>query len=95
MRPFTGLEVPPLGALGVRARRLVKSRSATGWAALEAAVPAFAVYALTLLPGVSAADWAEMQKAPPSTSRIRQAIPHSPSSGSCGASCPSARLASA
>ena len=95
MRPFTDLHVPPLGALWVRARRLVKSCSATQSAALAAAVPAFVVYALTLLPGVSVGDWAEMQKAPPSTSRIRQAIPHSPSSGSCGASCPSARLASA
>jgi len=43
----------------------VKSCSATQSAALAAAVPAFVVYALTLLPGVSVGDWAEMQKAPP------------------------------
>ena len=53
-----------MGALWVRALRLVKSCSAIGWAALAAAVPAFGVYALTLLPGVSVGDWAEMQKAP-------------------------------
>jgi hypothetical protein len=34
-------------------------------AALAAAVSAFVVYGLTLLPGVSVGDWAEMQKAPP------------------------------
>ena len=58
------LRVPPLGALRMHAQRLITSRSAIQRAALAAAVPAFIVYVLTLLPGVSVGDWAEMQKAP-------------------------------
>jgi Protein of unknown function (DUF2723) len=58
------LRVLPLGALRILALRLITSRSAIQRAALAAAVPAFIVYVLTLLPGVSVGDWAEMQKAP-------------------------------
>ena len=59
------LRVLPLGALRILAQRFITSRSDTQWTALEAAVPAFVVYVLTLMPGVSVGDWAEMQKAPP------------------------------
>jgi len=59
------LGVPPLRALRMHAQRLITSGSAIQRAALAAAALAFIVYVLTLLPGVSVGDWAEMQKAPP------------------------------
>jgi len=65
MRNDLRLSFPPLGALRMYAQGLIASRSAIQWAALAAAAPAFIVYVLTLLPGVSVGDWAEMQKAPP------------------------------